>query len=131
MWFVLVGVLMLVLRFLDVEPVASLSAWWVALPFALAVAWWQFSDASGLTRKREMDKLDARKAERRERNMVAMGMSDKRTKRTKVFRDRREADTRRVEAEREDVRRKNKDAVSSFHPSSQQGGEGPGKGPRG
>ena len=53
-------------------------AWLIVLaPFGLAWAWWTFSDASGLTKKREMDALDAKKEARRQKALEALGRSDK------------------------------------------------------
>lgn len=76
MAFVLIGVLLVVLRVggwvqFHEDPVW---AWAIVLaPFGLAVLWWWFSDASGLTQKKAMDSLDAKKAARREQQMEALG----------------------------------------------------------
>ena len=37
-----VGALLLALKVLGVEPVASWSWWWVLSPFALAIVWWEW-----------------------------------------------------------------------------------------
>lgn len=80
MLFLLLGVVGLVLKYLEIGPVAAWS-WWVVLsPFALAVAWWAWADKSGYTKKREMDKMDRRKTERIEKQRVAMGMLPKNRK---------------------------------------------------
>lgn len=76
MLFVIVGVLLIALKLGAVGPFAELSWWWVLSPFAGAAAWWSFSDASGLTKKHEMDKMELRKAERRKKNMVNLGLED-------------------------------------------------------
>lgn len=76
MWFVLIGVLCVVLRLGGWVEFHQDGFWaWVIVlsPFALAVAWWAWSDASGLTQRRAMDSLDARKAARREQQMQALG----------------------------------------------------------
>lgn len=44
------------------------------LPFVLALLWWIFSDASGMTKRRAMERDDARKRDRRDRNIDAMGL---------------------------------------------------------
>lgn len=85
----IIGVLLLLLRAAEIGPFADLSWWWVALPFAGAVAWWQFADSSGLTRKREMDKLEKRKEDRRDKAMEALGMNTRRAK--QATRSRRDA----------------------------------------
>jgi small Trp-rich protein len=80
MAFVLVGVVFLALR-LGGWVKFSDSAWvaWliVLAPFALAWAWWTFSDASGLTQRRAMDALDAKKEARRQKALEALGRGEK------------------------------------------------------
>ena len=76
--FVVVGVLLMLARWLEFGPFASMS-WWVALaPFGMAVLWWEFADSSGWTKRRVMDKLEKRKQDRREAQMVSLGMSPRR-----------------------------------------------------
>ncbi|GAA0767081.1 TIGR04438 family Trp-rich protein [Ideonella azotifigens] len=74
MAFIIIGVVLLALWLLDWGFVGHLDWWWIALPFVLALAWWAYADASGLTRKREMEKDEERKAERRRRNIANMGL---------------------------------------------------------
>ena len=75
MLFLLLGIALLTMKFLELGPVAGWSWWVVLLPFGLAVAWWAFADSSGLTRRRAMDKMEQRKKERRERDLVKLGLS--------------------------------------------------------
>lgn len=79
--FVAIGVLLVLLKFLEIGPVAAWSWWIVLAPFAVAVVWWAISDATGITARRESDKVDARARARREKNLEAMGMSTKNRKR--------------------------------------------------
>ena len=81
MWFVVIGVLLILLKLIEFGPVDGLSWWWVLSPFVLAVLWWEFADKSGYTKRKEMDKMDARKEERRQRSMDALGQGDKQRKR--------------------------------------------------
>ena len=74
MWFLAVGVVLLVLKLAEVSPVADLSWLWVFLPFGLAVLWWAWADAMGYTQRAEMDKLDDRKAARRRKSLQALGL---------------------------------------------------------
>jgi small Trp-rich protein len=78
---VIVGTLLLLARWLEFGPFATMSWWWVALPFFLAFLWWQFADGSGLTMKRAMDKMERRKVERRDKAMEALGLNHRREKR--------------------------------------------------
>lgn len=128
MWFVVVGCLLLALKLADINPVAGLSWLWVLSPFAGAVLWWSYSDSSGLTRKRQMDKLAKRQEERRRKNMVSLGIDPRQAKRTRVFKQKRAEQEQRVEAQRDQQRQKNREVISSFHPESRQGQEGPGRG---
>jgi small Trp-rich protein len=114
MFFVLVGVLLLVLKVTNIDPVANWSWMWVLLPFGLALVWWHVSDAMGLTRRREMDKMDARKEERRRKSMEALGLNPRQLTRVKVFKDSRKREAERVEAEREAKRKQQKEVVSGF-----------------
>ncbi len=76
MGFVLLGVLLIVLRLGGWVQFHhdDLWAWVIVLsPFAMALGWWAWSDASGRTQKQAMDTLSARKAARREQQMEALG----------------------------------------------------------
>ena len=77
MYFLLIGILGLVLKYLDIAPAADLSWWWVLSPFALAVAWWAWADASGYTKRKEVEKMDDRKYKRIDKQRAAMGLSAK------------------------------------------------------
>jgi small Trp-rich protein len=50
---VIIGVLLLIAKLAEFGPFGNWSWWIVAAPFAAAVAWWQFADSSGLTKKRK------------------------------------------------------------------------------
>lgn len=78
MFFVVVGVLLLVLKVAEVGPFGAWSWWLVLAPFACAAIWWAWADATGYTKRRAMDRMEAKKAERRRRNMDAIGTGPKR-----------------------------------------------------
>jgi small Trp-rich protein len=71
MLFVIVGVILVGLNLAGIGPVAQ---WNFVTPFLLAWAGWAWADASGMTRRREMERDAERKAERRRRNISAMGL---------------------------------------------------------
>ena len=77
MLFLLIGIAGLVLKYLEIGPVAGLSWWWVLSPFALAVAWWAWADASGYTKRKEVEKMDDRKYKRIDKQRAAMGLPAK------------------------------------------------------
>jgi len=74
MVFLVVGLILMAMKFLEIDPVAAWSWWLILAPFALAVAWWQYADATGLTKKREMDKEERKKKERLDKSRAALGM---------------------------------------------------------
>ena len=73
MYFVGLGVLLLVLRLAGLAPVAGWPWWLVLAPFGLAVAWWGWADSSGYTKRRAMQAMDARREARRRQQMEALG----------------------------------------------------------
>ena len=77
MYFLLIGILGLVLKFLEIGPVAAMSWWLVLSPFALAVVWWAWADASGYTKRKEVKKMDDRKQKRLDKQREAIGLSTK------------------------------------------------------
>jgi small Trp-rich protein len=80
MAFVLLGLALLAMKVAEIGPVAGWS-WYVVLgPFGLAALWWAFADSTGLTQRRAIDKMDQRKAERRQRDMDALGLTPTRDK---------------------------------------------------
>jgi small Trp-rich protein len=77
MYFVVIGVILLGLKLAEFGPV-GLWSWWVVLaPFACAAVWWAWADASGYSKRRAMDRIEAKKGERRRRNMDALGTGPK------------------------------------------------------
>ena len=83
MFFIIIGVLLIALRIAGVSPMANWNLdlfgdlWKLVLPFVLGLVWWAWSDASGWTKRREMEKDDERRAERRARNIDNLGMGPK------------------------------------------------------
>lgn len=68
------GIVLVLLKYLEIGPPALWSWWWVLSPFALAAAWWAWADASGYTKRRAMEKMDARKQARIDRQKDALGL---------------------------------------------------------
>jgi len=77
MYFLFIGVLGLVLKYLEVAPLDNISWWLVLFPFALAAAWWAWADASGYTQRKEVEKMDDRKRKRIEKQRTAIGLTAK------------------------------------------------------
>jgi small Trp-rich protein len=69
-----VGLLLVLLKSLEVGFVANWPWWWVLSPFAVAVGWWGWSDYSGRTARKAMQSMDERKQKRLERQKDALGV---------------------------------------------------------
>jgi small Trp-rich protein len=86
MVFVIVGVLLIVLNLAGIGPMGlwnweiSGDLWKFVAPFILAALWWWWADATGLNKRREMNKMDAKKQKRREENLQALGMSPRKSR---------------------------------------------------
>jgi small Trp-rich protein len=78
MLFLFVGVIGVLLKYLEIGPVATLEWWIVFVPFGMAVLWWWWADASGYTKKKEMEKMEKRRQHRIDKQRDAMGMLKKR-----------------------------------------------------
>lgn len=72
------GLVLVLLKYLEIGPVAVWPWWWVLAPFALAAAWWAWADATGYTKRRAMEKMDQRKKDRIDRQKDALGMRPRR-----------------------------------------------------
>ena len=73
MYLVGLGVVFMALKYLEIGMVAAWNWWIVLSPFALAIAWWTWADATGYTKRKAMEREDDRKKDRIERNRQAMG----------------------------------------------------------
>ncbi len=86
MYLVLLGLVLIVLNLAGIGPVGQWNweftgdLWKFATPFVLAAVWWAWADASGLNKRREIEKMEAKRQARREQNLEALGM-DKRARR--------------------------------------------------
>ena len=77
MYFLILGVMLLLLKYLEIGPVAAWSWTVVLAPFALTVLWWAWADWSGYTKRKAMEREDARKLERINRHREAIGAKPK------------------------------------------------------
>ena len=77
MYFLGIGVVLLVLKLMEIGPVAQWSWLYVLTPFALAVVWWAWADASGYTKRKAMEREDQRKLDRINRQREAIGHKPK------------------------------------------------------
>lgn len=77
MYFLGLGLVLLAMKYLEYGPVAAWSWWLVLAPFALAVAWWAWADSSGYTKRKAMERENARRDQRLERTKTALGTNFK------------------------------------------------------
>jgi small Trp-rich protein len=74
MYFLGLGIILLLMKYLEFGPVAEWN-WWVVLsPFALAVAWWMWADWSGYTKRKAVEKENAKKKARIEKSKESLGL---------------------------------------------------------
>jgi small Trp-rich protein len=89
MVFIIIGVGMLIAHIFGWGPMAEwqfdkpLDLLKFSAPFIAAVVWWLWSDASGLSKRRAMQRDAERKQDRRDRNIEAMGLGHLHNKRKK------------------------------------------------
>ncbi|MES3014585.1 MAG: TIGR04438 family Trp-rich protein [Pseudomonadota bacterium] len=133
MWFVVLAIVLIALKLLDISVVAAWPWWWVLSPLAAALLWWWWADASGYTKRKEMDKMDEKKVMRRRKSLEALGLDyrafDKEKKRATAFKTARQREVEKVEGAREAERKKQRDSIinsrfdSSRIDSTQQAGD--------
>ncbi|HTH80973.1 MAG TPA: TIGR04438 family Trp-rich protein [Ramlibacter sp.] len=74
MYFLGLGIIALLMKYQEIGPVAAWS-WWVVLsPFALAVAWWTWADWSGYTKRKAVEKENAKKKARIDKSKESLGI---------------------------------------------------------
>ncbi len=68
------GILLLIMKYLEFGAVAEWSWWLVFTPFGLAVAWWSWADWSGYTKRKVVEKENARKQARVDKQREQLGL---------------------------------------------------------
>jgi small Trp-rich protein len=69
--------MLVVFKLLDMPPVLDWPWWGILSPFGAALAWWFWSDSTGLTKRKEMEKLEEKKRKRRAGMNERMGLDEK------------------------------------------------------
>jgi small Trp-rich protein len=75
-----IGIILLLLKYLEIGPVATWTWWVVLAPFALAVAWWTWADWSGYTKRKAVEREDARRQARIDKNREQLGLGSRRAR---------------------------------------------------
>ncbi|MBK9135643.1 MAG: TIGR04438 family Trp-rich protein [Betaproteobacteria bacterium] len=83
MAFVILGVILLVMNWTGIGPPAAWNfdllgdLWKFAWPFVAAVVWWGWSDSTGRTQRKAIERMEERKVDRRDKALEALGMGGK------------------------------------------------------
>lgn len=130
MFFIVVGVGLLLLKVFEFGP-TGLWPWWAVLaPFGLAFLWWWFADMSGWTKRREMDRMEERKTKRRRTAMERLGLDyhkvGKSKSRAEKFYAQRQREIDKVEGKRTEQREKNRESILGSRFSADQSRTPPG-----
>lgn len=72
------GIVLLLLKYLEIGAVATWDWWWVLSPFGAAVAWWAWADWSGYTKRKAVERENARKKARIDKSREQLGLGPKR-----------------------------------------------------
>lgn len=81
MFLLIAGVALTIWNYLRIGLVADSSWWWVLSPFLGAMAWWAWADATGYTKRKQMEKMEKKKQERIDKQREALGLKGKRRSR--------------------------------------------------
>ena len=77
MLFLGLGIILLAMKYFEIGPVAMWPYWAVLIPFGLAVAWWSWADWSGYTKKKAVQRENARKQARIDKSRESLGIATK------------------------------------------------------
>lgn len=78
MYALLVGIMLIILKAMEIGPIATWSWWWVLSPLGVTIVWWTWADSTGYTKRKAMEKIDQRKRDRIEKQKEALGMATRR-----------------------------------------------------
>ena len=76
MYTLVLGILLIMLKYLEVSPVVNWTWWWVLSPLAVTAAWWAWADASGYSKRKAMEKMDQGKQDSIKRPKESMGRAE-------------------------------------------------------
>ncbi|MCW5257170.1 TIGR04438 family Trp-rich protein [Verminephrobacter aporrectodeae subsp. tuberculatae] len=68
------SLLVLVLKYFEIGPLAAMSWWWVLLPFAITALWWFWADSTDGGKRRIEERIGQRKQDRIDKRKQALGM---------------------------------------------------------
>jgi len=71
------GIILLVMKYLEIGPPGEWPWPGVLSPFALAALWWAWADWSGYTKRKAVEREDARKKARIDKSREQLGLGPK------------------------------------------------------
>lgn len=74
MYLLLAALLLTALKWTETGPVAGWSWWVVAGVYGATIVWWWWADATGYTRRRAEDRMEARRHKRLARQKDALSL---------------------------------------------------------
>ena len=75
MYLLVLAVILLLMKWQQIGPVAEWPWKWIAAPFILTILWWAWADWSGYTKRKAMEKEDQRKADRHRKQRESLANS--------------------------------------------------------
>ena len=81
MYLLLLGIVLLAMKYAGVDPVAQWSWWAVLSPLAAAVLWWAWADWSGYTKRKAVERENARKQARLDKSREQLGLGTRKSRR--------------------------------------------------
>jgi len=79
MLFLVIGLILMAMKLAGIGPVSAWNwdtHWWAfGAPFLAAIVWWEASDFFGYTKRKAMAREDAKRRDRRDRQVEALGRS--------------------------------------------------------
>ena len=81
MYLLVIGVVLTLLKYLEIGFVANWSWWWVLAPYAGAALWWAWADTTGYTKRKAAEKMEQRKQQRIDKQRESLGLRSKTTRR--------------------------------------------------
>ena len=114
MLLVLVGIVLVAMKLAGFGPIAEWNWAMVVLPLVAATLWWWYADRSGLNKRREIARMEARKAQRRSSALEQIGQGPEareERRRAEKAQAARQREAEKVEGKRAAQRQKLRDSV--------------------
>jgi small Trp-rich protein len=72
------GIILLVMKYMEFGPVALWEWWWVLSPFGGAAVWWIWADWSGYTKKKAVQRENEKRQARIDKSKEKLGIKTNR-----------------------------------------------------